>query len=282
MSAPEGLVLIDKPKGITSHDAVDAVRRALGTRKVGHAGTLDPMATGLLVMGVGRGTRFLRFLAELDKEYEGIGRLGVETDTLDAEGEVVRTADVDVDEASLREAMGALTGEIEQRPPAHSAVKVGGERLYKAARRGEVVAAPIRRVRVESFELIRFEPPDFDFRVICSSGTYVRSLMADVGVRLGCGAHLTHLVRTRIGPYRRAEAAAPDAVRDPLPIERAVAHLPRVDLEEEEVRAARHGRPLGPSGHDGPHAVFDPEGRLIGVWEDEGSRSRPHVVLAGG
>ena len=282
MSAPEGLVLIDKPKGITSHDAVDAVRRALGTRKVGHAGTLDPMATGLLVMGVGRGTRFLRFLAELDKEYEGIGRLGVETDTLDAEGEVVRTADVDVDEASLREAMGALTGEIEQRPPAHSAVKVGGERLYKAARRGEVVEAPIRRVRVESFDLIRFEPPDFDFRVICSSGTYVRSLVADVGTRLGCGAHLTHLVRTRIGPYRRAEAAAPDAVRDPLPIERAVAHLPRVDLEEEEVRAARHGRPLGPSGHDGPHAVFDPEGRLIGVWEDEGCRSRPHVVLAGG
>ena len=282
MSAPEGLVLIDKPKGITSHDAVDAVRRALGTRKVGHAGTLDPMATGLLVMGVGRGTRFLRFLAELDKEYEGIGRLGVETDTLDAEGEVVRTADVDVDEASLREAMGALTGEIEQRPPAHSAVKVGGERLYKAARRGEIVEAPIRRVRVESFDLIRFEPPDFDFRVICSSGTYVRSLVADVGARLGCGAHLTHLVRTRIGPYRRAEAAAPDAVRDPLPIERAVAHLPRVDLEEEEARAARHGRPLGASGHDGPHAVFDPEGRLIGVWEDEGSRARPHVVLADG
>jgi tRNA pseudouridine55 synthase len=282
VSPPEGLVLVDKPKGITSHDAVDAVRRALGTRKVGHAGTLDPMATGLLVMGVGRGTRFLRFLADLDKEYEGIGRLGVETDTLDAEGEVVRTADVDVDEPALREAMDGLTGEIEQRPPAYSAVRVGGERLYKAARRGEAAEAPPRRVRVDSFDLIRYEPPDFDFRVVCSSGTYVRSLVSDVGARLGCGAHLTLLVRTRIGPYRRAEAAPPDAVRDPLPIERAVAHLPRVDLDEEEARAARHGRPLGPSGHDGPHAVFDPQGRLIGVWEDEGARARPHVVLADG
>lgn len=280
VTAPEGLVLVDKPKGITSHDAVDAVRRALGTRKVGHAGTLDPMATGLLVMGAGRATRFLRFLADLDKEYEGIGRLGVETDTLDAEGEVNRTAEVGVDEDALRRAMEALTGEIEQRPPAYSAVKVGGERLYRAARRGEEVEAPARRVRVESFHLIRYEPPDFDFRVVCSSGTYVRSLVADVGARLGCGAHLRHLVRTRVGPYSRAEAAAPDAVRDPLPIERAVAHLPRVDLDAEEARAALHGRPLGPSGHHGPHAVFDPEGRLIGVWEDAGSRARPVVVLA--
>ena len=281
MRGPEGLVLVDKPKGITSHDAVDAVRRALGTRKVGHAGTLDPMATGLLVMGVGRATRFLRFLADLDKEYEGIARLGVETDTLDAEGEVVRTAEVDVDEAAVREVMAALTGEIEQRPPAYSAVKVGGERLYRAARRGEEVEAPLRRVHVVSFDLVRFEAPDVDFRVVCSSGTYVRSLAADLGARLGCGAHLTHLVRTRIGPYRRAEAAAPDDVSEPLPIERAVAHLPRVDLDEEEARAARHGRPLGPSGHDGPHAVFDPDGRLIGVWEDEGARARPRVVLSG-
>lgn len=281
MPPAEGLVLIDKPKGITSHDAVDAVRRALGTRKVGHAGTLDPMATGLLVMGVGRATRFLRFLSDLDKEYEGTARLGVETDTLDAEGEVTRESPVDVEEGALREAMAALTGEIEQRPPAYSAVQVGGERLYRAARRGERVEAPTRRVRVESFDLVRYRAPDLDFRVVCSSGTYVRSLAADLGSTLGCGAHLTRLVRSRIGPYRRAEAAAPDAVAEPLPIERAVAHLPRVDLGEEEAGAARHGRPLGPSGHEGPHAVFGPEGRLIGVWQDEGPRARPLVVLSG-
>lgn len=281
MSAPEGIVLVDKPKGITSHDAVDAVRRALRTRKVGHAGTLDPMATGLLVMGVGRATRLLRFLSGLEKEYEGRARLGVETDTLDAEGEVVRESPVEADEAALREAMAALTGDIEQHPPAYSAVRVRGERLYRAARRGEAVEAPSRRVRVDAFELERYESPDLDFRVVCSAGTYIRALVADLGASLGCGAHLTRLVRTRIGPYRRAEAAPPDAVDAPLMIERAVIHLPRVDLEEEEARAARHGRPLGPSGHEGPHAVFGPDGRLIGVWEDEGPRARPLVVLAG-
>lgn len=281
MSGPEGVVLVDKPKGITSHDAVDAVRRALGTRKVGHAGTLDPMATGLLVMGVGRATRLLRFLSSLDKEYEGTGRLGVETDTLDAEGEVVRESAVEADGEALRAAMASLTGEIDQRPPAYSAVRVAGERLYRAARRGEEVEAPARRVRVEAFDLVRFVPPDFDFRVVCSAGTYVRSLVADVGASLGSGAHLTRLVRTRIGPYRRAEAVPPDQVETPLEIDRAVTHLPRIDLDDEEARAARHGRPLGPSGHGGPHAVFGPAGELLGVWEDEGPRARPLVVLAG-
>lgn len=281
MSGPEGVVLVDKPKGITSHDAVDAVRRALGTRKVGHAGTLDPMATGLLVMGVGRATRLLRFLSSLDKEYEGTGRLGVETDTLDAEGEVVRESAVEADGEALRAAMASLTGEIDQRPPAYSAVRVAGERLYRAARRGEEVEAPARRVRVEAFDLMRFVPPHFDFRVVCSAGTYVRSLVADVGASLGSGAHLTRLVRTRIGPYRRAEAVLPDQVETPLEIDRAVIHLPRIDLDDEEARAARHGRPLGPSGHGGPHAVFGPAGELLGVWEDEGPRARPLVVLAG-
>lgn len=279
MSAPEGIVLVDKPRGITSHDAVDAVRRALGTRKVGHAGTLDPMATGLLVMGVGRATRLLRFLSELEKEYEGTARLGVETDTLDAEGRVLRESSVEVEEEAVRRAMVPLTGQIDQRPPAYSAVRVGGERLYRAARRGEEVEAPLRRVRVETFELLRFDPPDVDIRVVCSAGTYVRSLVADLGEALGCGAHLIRLVRTRIGPYRLAEAVPPERVEAPLPIARAVIHLPRVDLDAEEARAAGHGRPLGPSGHEGLHAVFGPEGELIGVWQDEGSRARPVMVL---
>lgn len=276
----DGLLLIDKPRGITSHDAVDAVRRALGTRKVGHAGTLDPMATGLLLVGVGRATRLLRFLADLDKEYEGTGRLGEETDTLDSEGTVVRTAPVTASEEDVRAAMAGLVGEIEQRPPAYSAVKVEGRRLYQAARRGERVEAPPRRVRVAAFDLAGFDGRDFDFRVACSSGTYVRALVAEVGERLGCGGYLSRLVRTRIGPYHASEARPPNAPGEPLPVERAVDHLPRVDLDDEEAVAARHGRPLAPAGADGPHAVFGPDGRLIGVWRDEGARARPEVVLA--
>lgn len=275
----DGLLLIDKPTGITSHDAVAAVRRALDTRKVGHAGTLDPMATGLLLVGVGRATRLLRFLGELEKEYEGTARLGVETDTLDADGEVTRTAEVHVTEAQVREAMAALTGELEQRPPAYSAVKVGGRKLYEAARKGEVLEAAPRRVRVDAFDLTRVDLPSLSFRVVCSSGTYVRVLLADVGATLGCGAHLTSLIRTRIGPYRVAEAVPPDAARDPLPIEEAVAHLPRVILEPEEAIAARHGRPLGPAGMDGHFAAFDAGGALVGVYLDEGARARPEVVI---
>ena len=276
---PDGLLLVAKPTGITSHDAVDAVRRALGVKKVGHAGTLDPMASGLLVMGVGRATRRLRFLGGLDKEYEGTGKLGVETDTLDADGEVVRTAEVEVTEAELAAAMAGFVGEIQQVPPAYSAVSVAGERSYRAARRGEAVEATPRTVRVDAFDLERFEPPDFDVRVVCSSGTYVRSLVADVGTRLGCGAHLTRLVRTRIGRYRLSEAVAPEAASDPLPIERAVAHLPRIEIEAVEAVAARHGRPLGPAGIEGPYAIFDDRGSLVGVYRDDGAKARPEVVI---
>ena len=275
----DGLLLVDKPKGLTSHDAVDRVRSVLGVKKVGHAGTLDPMASGLLVMGVGRATRLLRFLADLEKEYEGTGRLGVETDTLDADGETVRTSPVDVSEAGLRSAMEALTGEIEQRPPAYSAVQVGGERLYRAARRGEVVAAPVRTVRVDRFELARFTTPDFDFRVVCSSGTYVRSLVGEVGSRLGCGAHLGRLVRTRIGHFELQDAKPPDDVGEPLPLETAVEHLPRMDLSEDETIAARHGRPLGPPESPGFHAAVDPAGRLVGIYRDCGTKACPEVVI---
>src|SRR6266508_6820424 len=206
----DGLLLIDKPAGITSHDAVDRVRRALGVRKVGHAGTLDPIATGLLVMGVGRGTRLLRFLGELPKTYEGTGVLGIETTTLDADGEVVRTAAADVRETELRRAMAELVGDIEQVPPAYSAVKVGGQPLHRAARAGRPVEAALRRVRVDAFDLRRFDPPRFGFRVRCSGGTYVRSLVAEVGARVGSGAHLEALRRTRIVPLAVDDAVPPD------------------------------------------------------------------------
>ncbi len=278
---PEGLVLVHKPKGVTSHDVVDVVRRALGTRKVGHAGTLDPMATGLLVVGVGRATRLLRFLGDLPKTYEGTGRLGEETDTLDAEGRVVRTSEVAVSRDELERAVAALVGESMQRAPAYSAVKVGGRKLYEAAREGEPVEAPPRPIRVDAFDVVRFEPPDFDFRVTCSGGTYVRALVADVGSALGCGAHLARLVRTAIGPFRVEDGVRAGDVREPLPVEAAVGHLPRVDLGAEEARVASHGSILGPAGIAGPYAVFDPGGRLVGVYRDDGAKARPEVILAG-
>lgn len=280
-TGPEGLLLIDKPSGITSHDVVDAVRRALGTRKVGHAGTLDPMATGLLVLGVGRATRLLRFLGELPKTYEGTARLGVETTTLDAQGEVTNERSVNASRDDVRRAMAALVGESLQRPPAFSAVKVGGRKLYEAARRGEAVEAAPRPIRVDSFDLLAMRGSDVDLRIVCSGGTYVRVLVADVGSMLGCGAHLARLRRTAIGPFRVDDAAPPDAPGAPLEMEQAVAHLPRIDIELEEARAASHGSVLGPAGIEGPYGVFGPDGRLIGVYRDGGSRARPEVILAG-
>jgi tRNA pseudouridine55 synthase len=280
VSPPEGLLLVDKPKGVTSHDVVDATRRALGIRKIGHAGTLDPMATGLLILGVGRATRLLRFLADLPKTYEGTGLLGVETDTLDAEGEVIRTTDVHVDRQTLERAMAAGVGASMQPPPPYSAVKVGGRKLYEAARTGEPLEAAPRPVRVDAFDLLAFDPPRFDFRVTTSGGTYVRVLVADVGTDVGSGAHLTRLVRTAIGPFHVRDAVAMGEAGEPLPIEAAVAHLPRIDLEVEEATAATHGRILGPAGIEGPYAVFGAERGLIGVYRDDGAKARPQVILA--
>ncbi|HET6792314.1 MAG TPA: tRNA pseudouridine(55) synthase TruB [Actinomycetota bacterium] len=277
----EGLLLVDKPAGITSHDVVDSVRQILATKKVGHAGTLDPMATGLLLIGVGRATRLLRFLGDLAKTYEGTLRLGVETDTLDADGDVVRESPVDVTDEQVAEAMRSFLGESLQRPPAYSAVKVGGRKLYEAARAGQHLEAEPRAIRVDAFDLLSFDLPDVAFRVTCSGGTYVRVLAADVGAAVSTGAHLTALRRTAIGPYRAEDAVVPDAVREPLPIEEAVGHLPRLDLEADEAEAASHGRPLGPADIEGPYGVFGPDGRLIGVYEDDGPRARPQVILVG-
>ncbi|HLB61411.1 MAG TPA: tRNA pseudouridine(55) synthase TruB [Actinomycetota bacterium] len=278
-AGPEGLLLVNKPEGVTSHDVVDSVRRALGTRKVGHAGTLDPMATGLLLLGVGRATRLLRFLSELDKTYEGTARLGEETDTLDAEGALVRTAPVAAERCDVERAARALVGESMQRPPAYSAVKVGGKKLYEAARRGEAVEAEARPIRIEAFNVFGFDGRDVEFRVTCSSGTYVRALVADLGSTLGCGAYLVRLVRTSIGEFALAGAGRPEAPGDPLPLEAAVAHLPRLDIDQEEAVAASHGRILGPAGIAGPYGVFGPGDRLIGVYRDRGAHARPLVIL---
>jgi tRNA pseudouridine55 synthase len=273
--------LIDKPSGITSHGAVSAVRKATGVKKVGHAGTLDPMATGLLVMGVARATRLLRFLGDLPKTYEGTFRLGVETTTLDADGDVVREEDAsDVTDDALAEAVASKLGGSAQTPPAFSAVKVGGRKLYEAARAGESLEASARIVRVDRFEVTRRGDADVGFVCVVSGGTYVRVLVADVGAALGVGAHLTSLRRTHVGGFDVKDARPPDDPGDPLPVEAAVEHLPRIDLDEIEAEAASHGRILAPAGIQGPYGVYGPGRRLIGVWRDDGGKARPEMVLA--
>jgi tRNA pseudouridine55 synthase len=277
---PEGLLLIDKPAGMTSHDVVDAIRRTFGTRKVGHAGTLDPLATGLLILGMGRATRLLRFLSGLDKTYEGTARLGEETDTLDADGKVVHTAETThVTVEALKGAMTGLEGGGMQIPPAYSAVKVGGRTLHRAARRGEELEAPPRAIRVNAFDVRSFDGRDFDFRVSCSGGTYVRVLVADVGRAVQSAAHLTRLVRTSVGPFSVEEARPLEAPGEPLPIEEAVRHLPSVAVDAEEARAASNGRPLGPAGIGEPYAVLGPGGVLIAVYRDEHAKAVPEMVL---
>ena len=279
---PSGLLLVDKPQGITSHDAVNKLRRAIGVRKVGHAGTLDPMATGLLVAGVGRATRLLRFLGSLPKVYEATIHLGVETSTLDATGEVLRKAPAHVSKTDLEVALTAFQGDIEQSPPAYSAVKVGGRRLYSAARMGEQLSAPLRRVRIDTLHLRRFDPPFADLLVECSGGTYIRSLAADIGNELGCGAHLAALRRTAVGSFRVEDAVPPDEPGPLLPLERAVEHLPSVTLDEEEAKVVIHGCCLGPAGLTGPYRAMSPDERLIGIWRDDGPKAVPEVVLAPG
>ncbi len=203
------LFVIDKPSGLTSHDVVDHVRRALKMRRVGHAGTLDPGATGVLLVLTGRATRLAQFLVETEKEYVGEMMLGVATDTQDAEGKVIATADsAGIDRAQVEGAFAAFRGDIDQIPPMTSAIKQDGQRLYALARKGITVERKPRRVRIERFEVTTFVPPLVGFEVVCSKGTYVRTLAADVGERLGCGAHVSELRRTRVGPFG-ADVAIP-------------------------------------------------------------------------
>ncbi len=203
----DGLLVVDKPAGWTSHDVVARLRRLAGERRIGHAGTLDPIATGVLPCGLGRATRLLEFLSEAGKTYLLTVRLGVETDTYDASGTVAATAPVpELDEARLRALLHQFEGEQLQRPPAFSAVKVSGERAYRLARRGEPPELPPRRVTIERLELLRWEPPDLVLEMDCSKGTYARALAHDIGARLGCGGHLAALVRTRVGHVRLEDA----------------------------------------------------------------------------
>lgn len=281
---PAAVLLVDKPKGPTSHDVVARVRRAAGTRKVGHAGTLDPMATGLLVLGVGSATRLLTHFVGLDKTYEATIRLGAATTTDDAEGEPGPVADPGVlaaiDEQRIAQGMRALTGEIDQVPSTVSAIKVAGRRAYDLARAGQSVELASRRVTVQRFELVAQRRVDgfidLDVVVDCSSGTYIRALARDLGAALGVGGHLTRLRRTRVGPFDVADAANLD---EPLgasmsPAEAAGRLFPQVRLDEQDALALRQGKRLRPALGDEPIAVLaaiDPGGALIGLisWNGE-------------
>jgi tRNA pseudouridine55 synthase len=289
VTAPSGLVIVDKPAGLTSHDVVARMRRLAGTRKVGHAGTLDPMATGVLVVGVEKATRLLGYLTLTEKEYRATIRLGQSTSTDDAEGETVLVAPRPLGEAEIRTAVRSLTGEIEQVPPQVSAIKVNGQRAYKLTRAGAAPELAARPVTVYEFAVTAIRPSgdltDLDATIRCSSGTYIRSLARDLGTALGTGGHLTALRRTRVGPYAEAEARSLESLSQRLvvqPLETAAAQaFPRRDLTTDETRVLSHGGRLAVTGGPGTTAAFAPDGTLVALIEDEQSRARPVVVFAG-
>ena len=234
----KGVLLLDKPAGITSHDVVDRVRRAAHTRRVGHTGTLDPSATGLLIICVGEATRLSEYLTRLDKVYKGYLRFGVVTDSYDMDGKVLEENPVpELDSDAIQEAFDAFSGEIEQVPPMVSAVKVGGKRLYKMARKGETVERKARKVTVKEFRLLGYEAPLAQFRVECTSGTYVRALCHDVGQTLGCGATLDSLRRVAVGRHRVEDAIPGDDFQNEEDVyEHLMAMGEALDLPEVVVR----------------------------------------------
>jgi tRNA pseudouridine55 synthase len=277
-----GILLVDKPGGMTSHDVVARARRALGTRKIGHAGTLDPMATGMLVLGVEGATRLLTYLVGLDKTYEATIRLGASTDTDDAEGTVASTADASsLTDSAILAAIEPLTGRIQQVPSTVSAIKVAGRRAYDLARAGEDVHLKARTVTVSRFAVsaVRREGQhvDLDVTVDCSSGTYIRALARDLGAALGVGGHLTALRRTHIGPFDVTLAAPAEGIADAVlasPADVAAAVMGRWDVTADEARDLRHGKRLTGAADrlpSNPAAAVDPDGVLVGVVERRGT-----------
>jgi len=296
----DGLVVVDKPAAWTSHDVVARLRRAYGQRRVGHAGTLDPDATGVLLVGLGRATRLLRFLQETTKVYRGRIVFGIATTTLDASGAVLDQRPMMLTRDEVEGATRGFLGEIEQLPPMVSAVQIGGRRLHELAREGKEVERAPRHVRVDRFDIEEFEPgayPAATALVECSSGTYVRSLAADLGVALGGCAHLAGLRRLRVGSFGLDEAhALDDVLESPEPKvlspAAAMRDLDPIALDEEQARAVAHGmsfhctafserdgereRELGA----GPFAMIDAAGNLLAVYERRGGAVKPAVVLA--
>jgi tRNA pseudouridine(55) synthase len=287
------VLLVDKPGGMTSHDVVARARRVLSVRRVGHAGTLDPMATGLLTLGVGAATRLLGYLAGHDKTYEATIRLGLSTVTDDREGDVLATASAaHLDEAAIRAALAAQTGPLLQVPSSVSAVKVAGRRSYDRVRAGEEVELAPRAVTVHRLDVHRIARPapdlvDVDVTVLCTAGTYIRAIARDTGAALGVGGHLTALRRTTSGPFRVTDAGPVEDVAAALAAgggpgvlgltEVATAVFPRRDLTAPETTALGYGQRIPASGADGPTAAVAPDGRLVALVEDVGSSARVAV-----
>jgi tRNA pseudouridine55 synthase len=290
----DGLVVVDKPAGWTSHDIVAKLRGVFGQRRIGHAGTLDPDATGVLLVGLGRVTRCLRFLQDEGKSYRGSVTFGVATDTLDAAGAVLERSPMPITQADVERALPCFVGEIQQVPPMVSAVKIGGRRLHELARRGEEVERPARTVRVDRYELESFEPgpyPRATVVVDCSSGTYVRVLAADLGAALGGCAHLDSLRRLRVGAFTLDDAHPLDEVIERttellLSPAEAMRGLEQIAIDGETARAVSHGATfsarglLGEREDEGPFAVVDDAGSLLAVYERRGAGVKPSVVLS--
>jgi tRNA pseudouridine55 synthase len=273
----DGVVVIDKPAGVTSHDIVDDVRRRLGTRKVGHAGTLDPDATGVLVLGLGRATRFLDYVHAAPKSYVAGARFGITTSTQDASGEIVARKPADIGAADLEAALEGFVGTIDQVPPMVSAIKVAGERLYARARRGETVVRAARRVTIYRLHLRSFasgDPPEATLEVECSKGTYVRTLVHDIGVVLGCGAHLSSLRRTATAGFTETDAISPASLTPERirPLIDVVAHLPHIELGAAEAGLVRDGRPIESDVGlpPGTSVALVHAGRLVAVYRSRG------------
>ncbi|CAN5461512.1 tRNA pseudouridine(55) synthase TruB [soil metagenome] len=292
MAAPptnptSGVLLVDKPQGLTSHDVVARVRKFVGTRKVGHAGTLDPMATGLLLLGINASTRLLTWIVGLDKQYLATIRLGASSTTDDAEGELSARADApamaSVADSEIAAGIASLTGRISQRPSSVSAIKVDGKRAYTLAREGEEVVLAEREVTVSAFDLLetrRGDWIDLDVRVDCSSGTYIRALARDLGASLGVGGHLTALRRTRIGPFGVENAVALDeGIADSLlaPAGVAAQLFPTVELTDEQATELATGKRIALAGQGGPIAAVAPDGRLVGLVEIVNGRA--HILV---
>jgi tRNA pseudouridine55 synthase len=290
----DGLVVVDKPAGWTSHDVVAKLRGVYGQRRVGHAGTLDPDATGVLLVGLGRATRLLRFLSDAGKAYRGRVVFGIATSTLDASGDVVEQQPMELDRGQVERATRQFLGDIEQLPPMVSAVKVGGRRLHQLARAGIDVERAPRPVHVDRFDVEEFTAaayPEATVVVECGSGTYVRTLAADLGAALGGCAHLAELRRLRVGSFGLDEARGLDAVIAApddalLPLTDMVRDLERVDVDEELARAASHGAvfpagTFGDVGSSSPMALVARDtGALVAVYERRGAACKPAVVLA--
>lgn len=292
--APSGLLIVDKPTGITSHGVVAEARRILGTRKIGHAGTLDPMATGVLILGIERGTRLLGHLALKDKAYAATIRLGSATDTDDAAGQIVAAADPTavsaVEDESIHAAFAAQRGDLLQVPSSISAIKVDGRRAYARARAGEPVELPARPVHVARLDILRIERTaggiEVDAEIECQAGTYVRAIARDAGRALGIGGHLAALRRTRVGPFTLADAATLEVLRAGaaervLPLGEAAARCFRTwQVDDALADDVRHGRRIEWSGAEGVAAIVDASGRLLALAEPGGGRARYLVVFA--